>query len=125
MNNVEVVKTLDEYYGKGLNETQLRIYLKTLADIPADLLNMAAEHLIKTGKPFMPRVSEIRQAASEITRLGQYEKVDPLKLIPGAAQTEADLDERYGTKEEHRAICDVFTSGGELPDSQCAVLQVD
>ena len=49
---------------------------------------------------------------------------DVLQLIPGAAQTEADLDDRYGTREEHRAICDVFTSGGELSDRQRTLLEV-
>ncbi len=125
MDNVEVVKTLDEYYGKGLNETQLRIYLKTLADIPADLLNMAAEHLIKTGPPFMPRVSELRTAASKIRRDWKIEVGDPLQHIPGAARTEADLDDRYGTREEHKEICAVMKAEkyDELTTRQEAILR--
>ena len=124
MDNIDVLKMLDEYYGKGLTETQLRVYIKTLVDIPTELLNKASEYLIKNGHPFMPRVAEIRKAAEIIKREGKYETVDPLKLIPGAAQTEEDLDERYGTREEHREICEVFTSDGELSDSQRALLRM-
>ena len=124
MDTSEVVRMMSEYYNKEMTPTQVKVYIKTLNDLPVELLNMAAEHLIKTGHPFMPRVSEIRVAAREIKRLGLFEVVDPLKLIPGAAQTEADLDERYGTIEEHREICEVFTSSGELSDSQRAVLRV-
>ena len=122
MNSLDVIQYLSEYYGKELTDGMLDTYLGTLDDLPPELVDMAAKHIIKTGKPFMPKVSELRVAAAEIKRLGLYEEVDPLKLIPGAAQTEADLDERFGTIEEHRAICDVFTSGGSLSDSQRAVL---
>ena len=119
---IDTLVMLQEYYGKQMNEIQVKVYLDTLDDIPADLLDLAAKHLIKTGHPFMPRVSELRRAAETVKREGNYETVDPLKLIPGAAQTEADLDERYGTREEHREICDVFTSGGELSDRQQEIL---
>jgi hypothetical protein len=108
MDNLDVVKMLDDYYGKGLTETQLKIYLDTLDDLPADLLNLAAEHLIKTGHPFMPKVAELRRAAETVKREGNYmpDYVDPLKLIPGAAQTEEDLDERYGTIEHWAKKCE-------------------
>ena len=121
MKNLDVVQYLSEYYGKELSDSALDIYLITLDDIPADLLDMAAKELIKTGHPFMPKVSELRTAASEIKRASGYKQIDSLKLIPGAAQTEADLDERYGTIEEHREICEVFTSGGTLSDRQQAL----
>jgi len=122
MQTVEVIKMLDDYYGKRLSDNQIRIYLRTLNDLPAELVNMAAEHLIKTGHPFMPKVAEIRRAARQLDVAGKFEHVDPLKLIPGAAQTEADLDERYGTLEENKEICEVFTSGGSLSDRQQAIL---
>ncbi len=102
MQNLDVVQYLSDYYTKELSDSALETYLGTLDDIPADLLDLAAKELIKTGHPFMPRVSELRKVAGEIKRASGYEQVDPLKLIPGAAQTEADLDERYGTREEHR-----------------------
>ena len=123
MNSLDVIQYLSEYYGKELTDGMLDTYLGTLDDLPPALVDMAAKHIIKTGKPFMPKVSELRVAAAELKRLGLYEEVDPLKMIPGAAQTEADLDERFGTIEEHRAICDVFTSGGSLSDSQRALLR--
>ena len=104
MNNLDVIQYLSDYYSKELSDSALETYLGTLDDIPADLLDLAAKELIKTGHPFMPRVSELRKVAGEIKRSG-YEQVDPLKLIPGAAQTEADLDERYGTREEMEEIC--------------------
>ena len=125
MNNIDVLKMLDEYYGKGLTETQLRIYIKTLIDIPTELLNMAGEYLIKNGHPFMPKVAEIRKAAKTIKREGKYEPVDPLKLIPGAAQTQEDLDERYGTKEEWEEIEKIFIAEkyDELTEEQNALLK--
>ena len=125
MNSLDVIQYLSEYYGKQLSDSALDTYLGTLDDVPADLLDMAAKHLIKTGHPFMPKVVEIRKAARTIEVEGKYEHVDPLKLIPGAAQTEADLDDRYGSIETYRAICDVFTSGGSLSDSQRAILELD
>ena len=105
MKSLDVIQYLSDYYGKELSDGALDTYLGTLDDIPAELLDLAAKELIKTGHPFMPRVSELRKVASEIKRASGYEQIDPLKLIPGAAQTEADLDERYGTIEEHREIC--------------------
>ena len=105
MNNLDVIQYVSEYYGKELTDSMLDTYLGTLDDLPPELLDKAAKRIIKKGKPFMPKVSEIRVAAAEVKRLGLFEEVDPLKLIPGAAQTEADLDERYGTIEEHREIC--------------------
>ncbi len=77
MDTGSVIQELAEYYEKEMSPGTIKIYLDTLGDIPPDLLDMATKRIIKTGKPFMPRVSEIRKVASEITRLGQYEKVDP------------------------------------------------
>jgi len=122
MTTFEIIRMLSEYYGKELNKTQVSVYMKTLNDIHPDLLNLAAEHLIKTGHPFMPKVSELRMAARQLDGAGEFEHVDPLKLIPGAAQTEADLDERYGTIQEHKAICEVLSSGGDLSNRQRAIL---
>lgn len=108
MTNLDVIQMMAEYYGKNMTPSQINTYLTTLDDVPPDLLDMAAKHLIKTGHPFMPRVVEIRNAAGQIKREGLYTPDDPLRLIPGAAQTEEDLDERYGTIEEHRKICESF-----------------
>ena len=108
MKILDIIQSTSEYYGKQMNETQVNVYIDTLSDLPVELVDMAIKHLIKTGHPFMPRVSEIRIAAREIKRLGLFEIVDPLKLIPGAAQTEADLDERYGTVEQHQELCELL-----------------
>jgi hypothetical protein len=118
MSNLETIKMMSEYYGKDMTKNQIKIYLNTLKDIPCELLELATEHLIKNGCPFMPKVAELRRAAEIVRREGKYEPVDPLKLIPGAAQTEEDLDERYGTREEHREIFRVFASSGA---AKCAV----
>ncbi len=108
MKNLDVIQYVSEYYGKELSDSALDTYLGTLDDIPAELLDFAAKELIKTGHPFMPKVSELRTAASKIRRDWKMEVGDPLQHIPGAAQTEADLDERYGTIEEHREICAIM-----------------
>ena len=125
MMTIDVIQTMAEYYGKQMSESQIGIYIRTLSDMPVDLLSLAAEHIIKTGKPFFPRVVELRKVAQELQRSGAYTPKDPLMLIPGAAMTEEDLDERYGTIEEHLEICEVFTSGCELSGRQIAVLQMD
>ena len=106
MTTLEIVAMLQEYYTpkKPLNDTQVNIYLETLNDIPPELLELAAKHLIKTGHPFMPKVAEIRKAiyANEVKQQwNNIPKPDPLQNIPGAAQTEDDLDDRYGTIEHH------------------------
>ena len=124
MNSLDVIQYLSEYYGTQLSDSALDTYLGTLDDVPADLLDMAAKRLIKTGHPFMPKVVEIRKAARDLKRQWAGERGDVLKLIPGAAQTEADLDDRYGTLEEHQAICETLSSGGELSSSQRALLSV-
>ncbi len=108
MNSLDVIQSLAEYYNKTLTSGTIRLYTKSLDDMPAEWIDAAAQEYIKNGSPFMPKVTELRAAAIKVRREGTYERkppVDPLKLIPGAAQTEEDLDERYGTLEEHRAIC--------------------
>ena len=101
MSKLDIIQMMSEYYGKNMKSGTINVYLDTLDDIPEDLLELAVKRLIKTGHPFMPKVVEIRQAAEAIKVKGDYIPEDPLKLIPGAAQTEADLDERYGTIEYH------------------------
>ena len=76
MDTVDVIRTLKEYYGKDLNETQVRVYLDTLSDISPSLLNEAATRLIKDGHAFMPRVSELRQKVAEIKGSG-WNEPDP------------------------------------------------
>ena len=122
MNKLDVIQMMAEYYGKDMSAGTIKVYVETLEDIPVDLLDMAAKHLIKTGHPFMPRVVELRQAAAAIKVKGDYIPEDPLKLIPGAAQTEADLDERYGTNEFWAGVCDVLEAGGEMPEEAQAWL---
>ena len=97
-----------------MSEGQMRMYHDTLADLSPLMLDMALKRYIKEGSPFMPKVAELRRMEAQV-RSSNRDK-DVLQLIPGAAQTEEDLDDRYGTREEHRAICDVLTSGGELSD---------
>ena len=123
MTTLEVIKTMAEYYGKEMSAGQIRMYHDTLDDLSPLMLDMALKRYIKEGSPFMPKVAELRRMEVQV-RSSNRDK-DVLQLIPGAAQTEADLDERYGTREEHRAICDVLTSGGELSDRQRLLLEVD
>ncbi len=129
MKTIDVIQTLSEYYTKELTPGTIRLYTKALDDLPVEQIDMAAQEYIKNGSPFMPKVTEIRAAAIKVRMEGKWlvppPPVDPLKLIPGAAQTEEDLDERYGTLEEHRAIAAVFASGGELSERQQALLRGD
>ena len=123
MTTIEVIETMAEYYGKQMSEGQMRMYHDTLKDLSPLWLDLAVKQYIKEGSPFMPKVAELRRLELQVRKSNRG--VDVLQLIPGAAQTEADLDERYGTREEHRAICDVLTSGGELSDRQRLLLEVD
>ena len=124
MKNLDVIQYVSEYYGKELTDSMLDTYLGTLDDIPTDLLNFAAVHLIKSGHPFMPKVAELRTAVIKNKRGWEIERGDPLKLIEGAAQTEADLD-RYGTREEHQEICAIMKAEkyDELTTRQEAILR--
>lgn len=123
MTTLEVIKTMAEYYGKEMSASQVRMYNDTLKDLSPLWLDLAVKQYIKEGSPFMPKVAELRRLELQVRKSNRG--LDVLQLIPGAAQTEADLDERYGTRDEHRAICDVFTSGGELSDRQRLLLEVD
>ena len=76
MNTVDVIRMLKEYYNKELNETQVRVYLDALDDISPALLHESAMRLVKDGHAFMPRVSELRQKATEIKRSG-WNEPDP------------------------------------------------
>ena len=110
MSKLDIIQMMSEYYGKEMKPGTIKVYMETLEDIPVDLLDMAVKRLIKTGHPFMPKVVEIRKAAEAIKVKGDYLPEDPLRLIPGAAQAEADLDERYGTIEYHERLCEQMMS---------------
>ena len=54
--------------GKELTEAQILVYLNTLDDLDAAMLEKAAYHWIKAGKQFFPKVVELRQAADLVRR---------------------------------------------------------
>ena len=54
--------------GKELTEAQILVYLNTLDDLDAAMLEQAAYHWIKAGKQFFPKVVELRQAADLVRR---------------------------------------------------------
>ena len=109
MTTLEVIKTMAEYYGKEMSAGQVRMYNDTLKDLSPLWLDLAVKQYIKEGSPFMPKVAELRRLELQVRKSNRG--VDVLQLIPGAAQTEADLDERYGTREEHRELCRLFEAG--------------
>ena len=118
MTVTEILMMLQEYYTpkNPLNETQVNVYLGTLDDIPGDLLELAAKHLIKNGHAFMPKVAELRRAADEVRRSGQYSpKQYYLRDVPGTVQTMDEYYERYGTDEHWIGICEQIESGN-LPE---------
>jgi len=59
---------LDEYYSpnKPMTESRRALYVKTLEDIEVERLELAAIDWVKQGKPFMPKVSELRLIAKNI-----------------------------------------------------------
>ena len=109
MTTLEVIKVMAEYYGKEMSAGQVRMYNDTLKDLSPLWLDLAVKQYIKEGSPFMPKVAELRRLELQVRKSNRG--VDVLQLIPGAAQTEADLDERYGTREEHRELCRLFAAG--------------
>src|SRR3990167_9977619 len=54
--------------GKELTEAQILVYLNTLDDLDAAMLEQAAYHWIKAGKQFFPKVVELGQAADLVRR---------------------------------------------------------
>ncbi len=52
---------LAAYFERPLNETQAEIYLAGLEDLPLEAVIAALSQWVKTGKPFMPKVTEIRE----------------------------------------------------------------
>ena len=121
MNNLDIIKGLAEYYNKSLSDNTIRIYVETLSDIPPEILDATAKEYIKEGSPFMPKVAELRRMELQVRKSNR--SLDVLQLIPGAAQTEADLD-KYGTVEEHLELQKVLKAEryDELTDRQEAIL---
>lgn len=62
MSRVDEIMTLISYYGAELTDKQVDLYLDALADMDISSLHAGIVDLIKTSK-WMPKVSEIRQAA--------------------------------------------------------------
>lgn len=52
---------LAAYFDKPLNEIQSEIYVAGLEDLPLDTVLAAITQWVKTGRPFMPKVSELRE----------------------------------------------------------------
>ena len=65
---VNVLKILEAAYGRALEERTALVYLNTLDDLDAAMLEQAAYHWIKAGKQFFPKVVELRQAADLVRR---------------------------------------------------------
>jgi len=61
---IDEIRTLVTYYGAPMTDGQIDLYIDGLADLNAVNLHAGIVELIKTSK-WMPKVSEIRQAAEE------------------------------------------------------------
>jgi hypothetical protein len=60
---LSVLKMLTDYQDKKLSEPAVKVYLKTLADIPFELLERAAlDHVAENN--WFPKVAELRKLAS-------------------------------------------------------------
>ena len=62
---LDVIVGLDDYYATKMPKARIDTYLRTLEDINPDALAWAADEWVKAGKPFMPKVSELRVLASK------------------------------------------------------------
>ena len=82
---IEVIKMLEEYYGKTITDGALRAYVIGLNDVSDKALRQASEDIIKTAT-FMPRVAEIRKAAEPYRGLSD---VDHL-MVAFVAQSEPE-----------------------------------
>jgi len=65
---VNVLKILEAAYGRALEERTALVYLNTLDDLDAALLEQAAYHWIKAGKQFFPKVVELRETYAQVKR---------------------------------------------------------
>ena len=65
---VNVLKILEAAYGRVLEERTALVYLNTLDDLDAAMLEQAAYHWIKAGKQFFPKVVELRETYATVKR---------------------------------------------------------
>ena len=65
---VNVLKILEAAYGRALEERTALVYLNTLDDLDAAMLEKAAYHWIKAGKQFFPKVVELRETYATVKR---------------------------------------------------------
>lgn len=65
---LQLIKSLDEYYNRKnpMGEGLIRIYAESLSDLDIKLLEKVVTDWIKNGKPFMPKVSELRAGVERI-----------------------------------------------------------
>ena len=68
---VGILKELQDYYDKPLTPGQVKVYTRNLGDIDITMLRQGADYLVQQGAPFMPKVAELRKAASRFAPLPQ------------------------------------------------------
>ena len=68
MTILEIIKILDEYYNpkKRMSENLVMLYAETLKDIDPTILERVVMEWIKSGKPFMPKIAELRTEADKV-----------------------------------------------------------
>ena len=68
MTIAETIAMLDEYYNrnKPLSENVVRLYCDSLKDLDPSLLERVAMAWAQEGKPFMPKIAELRAEVGKI-----------------------------------------------------------
>lgn len=74
----ERLTALAAYFDRPLNETQSEIYLAGLEDLSLEAVIHAITEWVKHGRPFMPKVVELRDLADPEglwrRRIGAYDR---------------------------------------------------
>ena len=68
MTTVELIATLDEYYNqkKPMSASLIQLYADSLTDVNPTILERVVREWIQDGKPFMPKIAELRALSSRI-----------------------------------------------------------
>ena len=99
MTIAEIIAMLDEYYNrsKPLSENVVRLYCDSLKDLDPTLIERVAREWVQEGKPFMPKIAELRAEVGKIhvdrfidgrrviLELNDYYQTEEFKIVDGVS----------------------------------------